>query len=113
MANLRNMYSQLEKETKLHIVNTALDSNMSINGIDDSKRQGIRDKFQTFNQQYVRYGASVHDPASDKDYGSIDVTRDPAHDIDNITTAFANIGSEASANAAKYRQAMENRKGNK
>lgn len=113
MANLRNMYSQLEKETKLHIVNTALDSNMSINGIDDSKLQGIRDKFQAFNQQYVRYGASVHDPASDKDYGSIDVTRDPAHDIDNITTAFANIGSEASANAAKYRQAMENRKGNK
>lgn len=113
MANLRSMYSQLEKETKMKIVNTALNTDMAIDGIDDSKLQSIRDKVGAFREQYSQFGSSVYDPAKQETYGRISQSGDIAHEIDDISTAFANLGSEASVNAAKHRQAMEARKGNK
>lgn len=113
MANLRSMYNQLEKETKMNIVNVALDSDMKIDGIDDSKLQSIRDKVDTFKEQYSQVGSAVVDPASNKSYKEISQSGDIAHQIDDIATAFANISSAASADAAKHRQAMEARKGNK
>lgn len=113
MANLRSMYNQLEKETKMNIVNVALNSDMKIDGIDDSKLQSIRDKVDTFKEQYSQVGSTVVDPASNKSYKEISQSGDIAHQIDDIATAFANISSAASADAAKHRQAMEARKGNK
>lgn len=113
MANLRSMYSQLEKETKMKIVDTALNSNMSISGIDDEKLQAIRDKVGAFKEQYSQVGSTVIDPASGKSYGQISQSGHVAKEIDDIATAFANVSSEASVNAARHRQAMEARKGNK
>ena len=113
MANLRSMYNQLEKETKMNIVNVALNSDIKIDGIDDSKLQSIRDKVDTFKEQYSQVGSAVVDPASNKSYKEISQSGDIAHQIDDIATAFANISSAASADAAKHRQAMEARKGNK
>ena len=111
VSNLRNMYAQLEKATKFKVVNVALNDNMNISGIDDEKLKVIRDKADTFKEQYSQVGSTVHDPAANKTYSKISSSGDIADEIDKIATAFSNISSEASVNAAKYKQAMEARKG--
>lgn len=111
MANLRSMYSQLEKETKKKIINAAMNSNMEIDGIGDDKLQVIRDKVNVFNEKYSQVGGTVVDPVTKHQYKEISKSGDIAEEIDKITTAFANMGSEASANAAKHRQAMDARNG--
>lgn len=116
VANLRSMYSQLEKESKMKVVDTALNANLSIDGIEDAKLQAIRDKYQEFTTQYGQIGSAIVDPASKTKYGAIDPNNQKktvAHQVDDIATAFGNVASEASANAARHRQAMEAKKGNK
>lgn len=111
MANLRSMYSQLEKETKMKIVNAAMNGNMEIDGISDDKLQVIRDKVNVFNEKYSQVGSTVVDPVTKQQYKEISKSGDIANEIDKISTAFANMSSEASANAAKHRQAMDARNG--
>ena len=111
MANLRSMYSQLEKETKMKIINAAMNGNMEIDGISDDKLQVIRDKVNVFNEKYSQVGSTVVDPVTKQQYKEISKSGDIANEIDKISTAFANMSSEASANAAKHRQAMDARNG--